>query len=100
MIDPSNQIKRDQPVSAKEIEDLRAAVGWDRFAGKYDQILRKSHAHFTARDGDRLVAFVNVISDGIGVAFLLDLMVHPDFQGRGLGKSLVELVVSELTADG
>ena len=100
MTDATHQVKRDGPVSAQEIEVLRVAVGWDRFEGKYEQILRNSYAHFTVRDDGRLVAFVNVISDGIGDAFLVDLLVHPEFQGRGFGKSLVEVAVSELTTDG
>jgi GNAT superfamily N-acetyltransferase len=94
------QVKRDEPVGAREIEDLRAEVGWDRFEDKYDRVLLNSYAHFTARDEGRLVAFVNVISDGIGDAFLVDLLVHPRYQRRGLGRSLVEAAISEISTDG
>ena len=94
------EVKRDEPVSAKEIEDLREVVGWDRFENKYDRILPNSYTHFSVRDEDRLIAFVNVISDGIGNAFLVDLIVDPEFQRQGLGRRLVQRAVSELTADG
>ncbi len=94
------QIERDKPVTAGEIENLRSAVGWDRFEHKYDRILKSSYAHFTARDGRRLIAFLNVISDGVGDAFLVDLMVHPDFQRRGFGKAIVSRAIEDLTADG
>jgi len=96
----THEIRRDEPVSAKEIESLRVAVGWERFENKYDRILPNSYAHFTVREGGRLIAFVNVISDGIGDAFLVDLIVHPDFQRRGFGHALVDAAVSALTADG
>lgn len=52
------------------------------------------------QDANRLVGFLNVISDGIGDAFLLDLMVAPDFQSRGIGKALVKKAVMDLTDDG
>ena len=94
------QIERDKPVATAEIEDLRCAVGWDRFEDKYDQILSNSYIHFTVHDADRLIGFLNVISDGIGDAFLLDLMVAPDFQRRGIGKTLVKNAVMDLTDDG
>ncbi len=93
-------IGRDKPVTAAEIEDLRCSVGWDRFEDKYDQILPNSYTHFTVYDANRLIGFLNVISDGIGDAFLLDLMVAPDFQKRGIGKALVKKAVTDLTMDG
>ena len=94
------QIERDKPATAAEIEDLRCAVGWDRFGGRYDQVLSNSYTQFTVHDANRLIGFLNVISDGIGDAFLLDLMVAPDFQSRGIGQALVKKAVMELTDDG
>jgi ribosomal protein S18 acetylase RimI-like enzyme len=93
-------IKRDEPVAAREIEDLREAVGWERFENKYDRVLPNSYAHFTVREGPQLLAFVNVVSDGLSDAFLVDLIVHPSVQRRGIGRELVESAVAALTADG
>jgi GNAT superfamily N-acetyltransferase len=42
-----------------------------------------------AYDGERLIGYVNVATDGSGHAFLLDPTVHPDVQRRGLGTELV-----------
>jgi GNAT superfamily N-acetyltransferase len=94
------QTNRNDVVTAKEIEDLRAAVGWERLENKYDKILANSYAHFTVREDCQLLAFVNVISDGIGDAFLIDLMVLPVAQRRGIGRALVETAVASLTRDG
>jgi hypothetical protein len=33
-------IKRDEPVTAREIEDLREAVGWERLENKYENFYR------------------------------------------------------------
>jgi ribosomal protein S18 acetylase RimI-like enzyme len=93
-------ITRDQVVTGAEVEQLRVPVGWDPMEGRYDRILPHSYTHFTARTGLRLVGFLNVLSDGIGDAFLVDLMVHPDFQRQGIGTALVERAVADLTADG
>ena len=49
------QIKRNDVVTAKEIEDLRAAVGWERLENKYDKILANSYAHFTLRERSHLL---------------------------------------------
>jgi GNAT superfamily N-acetyltransferase len=48
-----------------------------------------SLVHLGAYDGERLVGYVNVATDGSGHAFLLDPTVHADYQRRGLGTLLV-----------
>lgn len=93
-------VKRDDALTGKEIEDLRSAVGWERFPDKYDRILANSYTHFTVRRDNDLVGFVNVISDGVGDAFLVDLMVHPKAQHQGIGSALVNAAVEGLTGDG
>ena len=49
-----------------------------------------SLVHLGAYDGERLVGYVNVATDGSGHAFLLDPTVHPDMQRQGLGTRLVQ----------
>jgi GNAT superfamily N-acetyltransferase len=45
----------------------------------------------TARDGARLVGFVNVIWDGLVHAWIEDTMVAGDFRSQGIGTKLVNL---------
>ena len=95
------EIIRDGPVTPAEIEDLRAAVGWDRSEGTYAQILQRHFAYYTVRGEDgQLIAYVSIISDGIADAFLMDLMVHPDHQRTGIGKALVEKAIGDVKQAG
>ncbi len=85
------------PVGTTEIEDLRQAVGWDRSEGTYTHTLPRLFLHYTARDAEqRLVGYLSVLSDGIGDAFLLDLMVHPQNQRTGLGSRIVRRAIREI----
>jgi ribosomal protein S18 acetylase RimI-like enzyme len=93
-------IERDASLTGEQVESLREIVGWDRMAGCYDHILAHTYAHFSIQTSGRLVAFVNVLSDGLADAFLVDLMVDPAFQGRGLGQALVRHATETLKADG
>lgn len=95
------QITRDGAVSAREIEDLREAVGWDRSEETVSRALQRSHSYYVARDGSgRLVGYLSVVSDGVADAFLVDLAVHPELQRRGLGKRLVKRAVEEVRQEG
>lgn len=44
-------------------------------------------------DKDRLIGFARATSDGIYRATIWDVVVHPDYQGAGLGRKLVETVL-------
>jgi GNAT superfamily N-acetyltransferase len=73
------------------------------------RILQSSHFVVLAvdRQADRVVGFINAISDGIMAAYIPLLEVLPDYQGRGIGTELVkrmldkcaELYVVDLTCD-
>jgi GNAT superfamily N-acetyltransferase len=93
-------VVRHAELTGTSIEDLRGAVGWDRMDGLYDRILARSYTHFSISEPTRLAGFLNVISDGIADACLLDLMVHPEVQRQGLGRALLACAVQELAAEG
>lgn len=56
---------------------------------------RHSVAWVTTEDESRLVGFVNVVGDGGAHAFIVDTVVCPTRQGRGIGARLVELAAAE-----
>lgn len=58
--------------------------------GSFKKTLATCLFHLTAHDGDALVGFVKVATDGAAHAFLLDPMVHPDYRHQGLGTTLVK----------
>ncbi|WP_445486927.1 GNAT family N-acetyltransferase [Niallia sp. 03133] len=41
-------------------------------------------------DGEALIAFGRMISDGVYQALICDVMVDPAYQGNGLGKQIIE----------
>lgn len=46
-------------------------------------------------DKDRLIGFGRVISDGIHHALIVDIIIHPDYQGKGLGSQLLEKLLEK-----
>lgn len=52
-----------------------------------------SYAHCFAWADGRVIGVGRVIGDGCDVAYLGDVAVHPDFQGQGLGKQIVQKLI-------
>ncbi|SDT41473.1 Acetyltransferase (GNAT) domain-containing protein [Paenibacillaceae bacterium GAS479] len=44
-------------------------------------------------DGERLIGFARVITDGVTFYYLCDVYVDEEYRGEGIGKKLVEWIV-------
>ncbi|HEX6343624.1 GNAT family N-acetyltransferase [Umezawaea sp.] len=78
-------------------EQLRGFfVGWPAPPSpeRHLALLRGSTHAVVALDGDRVVGFVTVLSDGVLMASVPLLEVLPEHQGRGVGRTLVETAVA------
>lgn len=54
--------------------------------------MQNSSTVYTAWHEGRLVGLINVLDDNIMTAYIHYLLIHPEFQGKGIGKSLVNYV--------
>ena len=52
--------------------------------------INNSHAFVTARLNNELVGLGNSISDGHLVVYFPHLLVHPKFQGKGIGRMIMD----------
>ena len=72
-------------------------VGWPRrpSAEQHLDVLRGSYRSVVAIDdaGDRVVGFVNMLSDGVLTAFISWLEVLPGYQGQGIGAGLMRRIL-------
>ncbi len=48
--------------------------------------------NFTAWDGQRLIGCARLLTDGYFFGTIPEILVHPAYQGRGIGKRLMESV--------
>ena len=85
------------------LSDLHArAFGSSRAATQpwAERLERHSLSWVGVFAGPALVGFVHACWDGGAHAFLLDAVVDPDFQRRGIGRLLVQVLVTQITAAG
>lgn len=103
-------ISLDDRIETDEVIALYRANDWSS-ADKPEQLLaalRNSHGLVTARLDGRLIGLGNAISDGHLVVYYPHLLVHPEFQGQGIGRQMMDalqqryagLHMQMLTADG
>ena len=80
--------------SAEELQRLFLSVEWS--SGHYPERLVRAMRGFStvysAWDGNTLIGMICVMDDGDMNAYVHYLLVHPDYQDRAVGRTLVDLV--------
>ena len=89
-------IEQEGRIADLEIEELRSSVGWDNNTGSFLILSKKLYTYFCARKDGKLIGFIDILSDGIADAYLQDLMVHPNYQRKGIGTELVKRAIKFL----
>lgn len=92
---PEVKIKRDSKLPFHSVIALYHAVGWKGYTeepvrSKLLQAIQNSSYTVTAWDGDRLIGLARCLSDDVSVFYLQDILVHPAYQRKGIGKALLK----------
>lgn len=104
------RISETRAIKQDDIITLYKANEWSS-ANKPTELfnaLLNSHSLITAWEKNKLVGLGNAISDGHLVVYYPHLLIHPNYQGKGIGKMIVAKMQEKyghfhmqiLTADG
>lgn len=93
--DGSEQSAKDIEVAKLQALFREADAFWaqNRRSQDWEIALANSQPIVSVWDGDRLIGFARATSDGIYRATIWDVVIHPAYQGAGLGRKLVETVL-------
>lgn len=82
-------------ITTEEVLAIYRANEWSS-ADKPEKLmaaLRNSETLVTARKNGTLVGLSNAISDGHLVVYFPHVLVHPDYQGAGIGKKMMKVLM-------
>ena len=83
-------------LSVKDYRMLRKSVGWNDISENIiSKALDKSDYIISASIDGIKVGMARLLTDGTQ-AFIIDVVVHPDYQGNGIGKAMMHSVMAYL----
>ncbi len=77
----------------EELISLYDAVEWTAYTREpcaLSKAVASSDHVVTARSDGRLIGLIRSLSDDVSIVYIQDLLVHPRYQRRGIGKSLID----------
>jgi len=84
-------------LTPEEFNILHEAVGWGVVNNqeRIQKALNRSNFLIAAQINEKIIGMARVIDDGLQ-ALLLDVIVLPEYQGQGIGKTLMNYVMEYL----
>ena len=81
-------------ITPEEYMEMRKLVGWTDFPMEQAEQGLKHSAHLVVfRKVGKVIGLARVLTDYGYVVYIADVIVHPDFQGQGLGRALMNNVM-------
>ncbi len=93
-------ISKTKDISQEDIIAIYEANHWSsaKKPDKLYQALINSPTLVSAWEGDKLIGIANALTDGFLVVYYPHMLVHPEYQGKGIGKMMME-AFQEIYAD-
>ncbi|HLN61338.1 MAG TPA: GNAT family N-acetyltransferase [Symbiobacteriaceae bacterium] len=91
------KLHRERPIPAEQVRALYDHVGWwpERTLPQIERVLDGAPAA-GAWDGDTLVGFMRIVSDGVFRAYVEDVVVHEAYRHQGIATALMNALLEEV----
>lgn len=84
------------PISNHEVPKLRELIGWGRRDKDFPILFERCNFWAGVRnENNELIAFGYVVGMGLEHGYMEDIIVHPDYQKKGIGVELVRELLRE-----
>ena len=83
-------------INWQELSNLyKIALLGDKSPDKLEIVFNNSMFKYFVYDGEKLVGVGRALADGFDCSYICDVAIHPDYQGLGLGKAIIEKLVDD-----
>ena len=83
-------------LDAEQFLTLRRSVGWKGNKEQIEKSLKLGLYNVTVKYGGEAVGMGRLVGDGVMYWYIQDVVVLPAYQGRGVGKKIMECLLNHI----
>lgn len=84
-------------IDENEYNSLRKSVGWNELSSRQvERSLHHSSYFVAARHNGKAIGMARLVSDGGYIAYIADVIVLPEYQGRGIGNTMINMLMQHI----
>lgn len=83
--------------NVKEYNELYDLVGWGSYPEEISKKALSNNIYsVSVYDNDKIIGYGRLIGDGIVFLYIHDIMVRPEYQGQGIGKTIMSKLLNKV----
>ena len=87
-------------LTAEQYVALMKSCGRQRTELQSEMALKGGLYNVLAKDGEQAVGMGRLIGDGVMYWYIQDVMIRPEYQGKGIGKTIIEYLLRHVESNG
>ena len=85
-------------IKPEDFISIRESVGWNKLNhNQIEKALKNSMFNISVYDKELCIGVGRIVGDKVLKGMLTDIMIRPNYQGKGIGKLIVIELIKELT---
>jgi RimJ/RimL family protein N-acetyltransferase len=92
---------RKNSLTAKDLLAFRQSAGWGSIPEhQIETGLKKSFYTMTVVCDEKVIGIGRIVGDGVTICYIQDIIVLPEYQGKGIGTAIMENLLSHIQENG
>lgn len=84
-------------IITSDFAKIRECVGWNKIPDLLvEKAINNSMINISVYDNNKCIGVGRIVGDNVLKGMLTDIMVLPDYQGKGIGKIIVKSLIKQL----
>ena len=86
---------KENTLTEKDFNRLRVSAGWGKLSEKQgEEALKNSLLTIAVMDEGQVIGMGRLVGDGVCICYVQDLVILPSYQGKGIGKAIMERLIA------
>ncbi len=86
-------------LTPQDVLKLKESVGWGEHLAQIEKGLQNGLFNIVVKAGNESIAMGRLVGDGAKYWYMQDIVIHPQWQGKGIGTQIINKLLTYIQAN-